>query len=253
MPRTRETARDRLEAIPRDRPMASMPAHMPDLRFQRATDRVEVFLVEDHGYFRQGMSELLAAHDSGVAIVGDAGSAEEALRQIPKLQPDVVLMDIHLPGKSGIEAIRQLSLICPLVHVLILSGSGEDGDVVEAILAGARGYLLKSSPVPEIAAGVRAAAAGGSVLSPMVASYLLDHVRKTSPDSGATASPLPALTPRELEVLRLMAAGCENSKIAEELTISTRTARNHVASILEKLHMENRIQAAVYAVKHGLA
>jgi len=252
MPRTRETARERIEAIPRDRPMASLPVDIADVRFQRTTDRVEVFLVEDHGYFRQGMSELLAAHDSGMVVVGDAGSAEEALREIPKLQPDVVLMDIHLPGKSGIEAIRQLSLIAPLVHVLILSGSGEDGDVVEAILAGARGYLLKSSPVPEIAAGVRAAAAGGSVLSPAVASYLLDHVRKTSPESGAV-SPLPSLTPRELEVLRLMAAGCENSKIAEHLTISTRTARNHVASILEKLHMENRIQAAVFAVKHGLA
>lgn len=252
MPTTKDDRDLRLEVIPRDRIMDSTSADTPDVRFQRATDRIDVFLVEDHGYFRQGLSELLAAHDSGVAVIGDAGSAEEALRQIPRLQPDVVLMDIHLPGKSGIEAIRQLSLICPLVHVLILSGSGEDGDVVEAILAGARGYLLKSSPVPEIAAGVRAAAAGGSVLSPTVASYLLEHVRKTSPTTG-TVSPLPGLTPRELEVLRLMAAGRENSQIAEELTISTRTARNHVASILEKLHMENRIQAAVYAVKHGLA
>jgi DNA-binding NarL/FixJ family response regulator len=243
--------RDRLEAIPRDRTMIPPPALL-DMRFQRATDQIEVFLVEDHGYFRQGMTELLEAHDSGISIVGDSGTAEEALRRIPELQPDVVLMDIHLPGQSGIEAIRQLRVSAPLVQVLILSGSGEDADVVEAILAGANGYLLKSSPLPEIAAGVRAAASGGSVLSPSVASYLLDHVRSTGP-GPASALPVPTLTPRELEVLRLMAAGMENSQIAEKLVISPRTARNHVASILEKLHMENRIQAAVYAVKHGLA
>jgi DNA-binding NarL/FixJ family response regulator len=221
------------------------------MRFERATDRVEVFLVEDHGYFREGMSELIQAHDPGINIAGDAGSAEEALRRIPELQPDVVLMDIHLPGLSGIEAIRQLTLTCPLVHILILSGSGEDADVIEAILAGARGYLLKTSPLPEVTAGIRAAACGGSVLSPSVASYLLDHVRQTAP-SAAHLAPLPSLTPRELEVLRLMAAGLENSQIAQQLVISPRTARNHVASILEKLHLENRIQAAVFAVKHGL-
>lgn len=228
------------------------PARTDAARYHRVSDHIEVFLVEDHGYFRDGLRELLRAHDPGIAVVGDASSAEEALGPICELQPDVVLMDIHLPGESGIEATRRLALSCPLVRVLVLSGSGGDGDVVRAILAGARGYLLKSAPIPEIAAGIRSAAQGGSVLSPDVAGELLEHVRTT----GAAPEPVastPELTPRELEVLKLMAAGMENAQIAEALVISPRTARNHVASILEKLQMQNRIQAAVYAVKHGLA
>jgi len=232
--------------------MRAPEEHHSDARFQRATDHVDVFLVEDHGYFRNGLRELLEAHDDAMSVVGDAGTAEDALRQISELQPDVVLMDIHLPGRSGIDLTYQLALTCPLVRVLVLSGSADDGDVLAAILAGARGYLLKSSPLPDIAAAIRSAAVGGSVLSPTVANQLLDHVRRTGGDPAPVA-PTPELTPRELEVLRLMAAGKENGQIADELVISTRTARNHVASILEKLQMQNRIQAAVYAVKHGLA
>lgn len=124
---------------------------------------------------------------------------------------------------------------------------------MEAILSGARGYILKSSPIAEITAGIHAAAEGGSILSPVVASHLLDHVRDNASSLRVGADPVGQLTPRELEVLRLMAQGLENSEIARELVISTRTARNHVASILEKLQMENRIQAAVYAVRHGVA
>jgi two-component system, NarL family, response regulator LiaR len=223
-----------------------------EVRYQRTTDVVEVFLVEDHGLFRHGLSELLAANDPTLRIAGSATTAEEALGEIAELLPDVVLMDIHLPGMTGIEAIRRLALTCPAVKVLVISGSAEDRDVMEAILAGARGYLLKTSPVEEITAGIHAAAQGGSVLSPVVASQLLDHVRDNASSLRVGADPVGELTPRELEVLRLMALGMENSEIARELVISTRTARNHVASILEKLHMQNRIQAAVYAVRHGV-
>jgi two-component system, NarL family, response regulator LiaR len=223
-----------------------------EVRYQRTTDVVEVFLVEDHGLFRRGLSELLAANDPTLRIAGSATTAEEALGEIAELLPDVVLMDIHLPGMTGIEAIRRLALTCPAVKVLVISGSAEDRDVMEAILAGARGYLLKTSPVEEITAGIHAAAQGGSVLSPVVASQLLDHVRDNASSLRVGADPVGELTPRELEVLRLMALGMENSEIARELVISTRTARNHVASILEKLHMQNRIQAAVYAVRHGV-
>lgn len=223
-----------------------------ETRYQRASDVVEVFLVEDHGLFRQGLSELLAATDPALHVAGSVTSAEEALEQIPELLPDVVLMDIHLPGMTGTEAIRRLALTCPSVKVLVISGSAQDRDVMEAILAGARGYILKTSPVEEITAGIHVAAEGGSVLSPMVASQLLDHVRDNASSLRVGADPVGELTPRELEVLRLMALGMENSEIAHELVISTRTARNHVASILEKLQMHNRIQAAVYAVRHGV-
>jgi DNA-binding NarL/FixJ family response regulator len=223
-----------------------------EVRYQRVSDLVEVFLVEDHRLFRQGLSELLAANDPALHIAGSATSAEEALKRIPELLPDVVLMDIHLPGMSGTEAIRRLAVLCPSVRVLVISGSAEDHDVMEAILAGASGYLLKTAPIEEITTGVHAAAEGASLLSPVVAAQLLDHVRDNASSLRVGAAPVGQLTPRELEVLRLMAQGMENSQIASELVISTRTARNHVASILEKLQMHNRIQAAVYAVRHGV-
>jgi two-component system, NarL family, nitrate/nitrite response regulator NarL len=224
-----------------------------ELRYQRASDVVEVFLVEDHGLFRDGLSELLTASDPALRIVGTAATAEDALVRLPELVPDVVLMDIHLPGMTGTDAIRQLAVTCPSVTVLVISGSAEDRDVMEAILAGARGYILKTARVEEITAGIHAAAEGGSILSPLVASQLLDHVRDNASSLRVGAAAVGQLTPRELEVLRLMAQGLENSEIARELVISTRTARNHVASILEKLQMQNRIQAAVYAVRHGVA
>jgi DNA-binding NarL/FixJ family response regulator len=162
-------------------------------------------------------------------------------------------MDIHLPEMTGIEAIRRLSVLCPSVSVLVVSGSAEDDDVMDALLAGACGYLLKTSPISDLVAAIRSAAAGGSTLSPNVASQLLSYVRQNEPSARIGSEPVGQLTPRELEVLRLLADGLENSEIAHELVISTRTAANHVASILEKLQMQNRIQAAVYAVKHGLA
>jgi DNA-binding NarL/FixJ family response regulator len=225
----------------------------PEPRYMRSSEAIEVYLVEDHGYFRQGLRELIEAHDSSIQVVGDSDSAEAALQAIPELQPDVVLMDLHLGEMSGTEAIRQLTTLCPLVRVLVLSGSAQDHDVLQAIVAGARGYLIKTAPVPEIVEGIRTAAQGGSVLSPVVSSQILDYVRDSNPQVQSDTPTRVPLTPRELEVLRLMAAGLENAQIAEKLVISPRTARNHVASILAKLQMENRIQAAVYAVKHGLA
>ena len=227
--------------------------HQRDVRYKRATDAVAVVLVEDHGLFRQGLGELLALNDPSIEVLAGFETAEQAVAEIPELTPDLVLMDVHLPEMSGVEAIRRLAVLAPRTRMLVLSGSDEDQDVMEALLAGACGYLLKSSPVEDIAAGIRTAVDGGATLSPAVASHLLDHVRRTGPGPTIAAQPVGQLTPREIEVLRLMATGMENSQIAQVLVISERTARNHVTSILEKLQMRNRIQAAVYAVKHGLA
>jgi DNA-binding NarL/FixJ family response regulator len=224
-----------------------------ELRYERPTDVIDVVLVEDHALFRQGLSEMLSVVDPGIRIAGFAENAEAALRIVPETAPDVVLMDLHLPAMSGIEAIRRLAVLAPRTRALVVSGSADDAAIMDALLAGACGYVIKSSPVDELALAIRTAAIGGSIVSPAVASQLLEHVRHNQPPLSLAAQPVGQLTPRETEVLRLLAAGLENSEIARELVISTRTARNHVASILEKLQMQNRIQAAVYAVKNGLA
>jgi DNA-binding NarL/FixJ family response regulator len=227
--------------------------HQSELSRFASRDQIDLVIVEDHRLFREGLVELLAAADPGLRIAATCGSAEHALQVIPRLMPDVVLMDIHLSEMSGIHAIQRLAVLCPTVRVLVVSGSAEDKDVMDAMLAGACGYILKDAPVEQIAEGVRSAAQGGTTLSPAVAAQLLEHIREAKPPAHIADEPVGVLTPRELEVLKLLAAGMENSEIAAELVISTRTARNHVASILEKLQMQNRIQAAVYAVRHGLA
>ena len=227
--------------------------HQPDLSRFTSRDQLDLVIVEDHRLFREGLVELLAAEDPYLRVAATCDSAEQAIEVIPPLLPDVVLMDLHLSGMSGTHAIRRLAVLCPTVRMLVVSGSADDNDVLAAILAGACGYILKDSPVEQIAAGIRLAAQGGTTLSPTVAARLLEHVRQVKPAARIADEPVGELTPRELEVLRLLAAGMENSEIAAELVISTRTARNHVASILEKLQMQNRIQAAVYAVRHGLA
>jgi DNA-binding NarL/FixJ family response regulator len=227
--------------------------YQPEVSRFTSRDQIDVVFVEDHRLFREGLVELLGMTDPGLRVVGTCDSAEQALEEIPRLMPDVVMMDIHLSEMTGIQAIRRLAVLCPTVRVLVVSGSADDHDVLDAILAGACGYILKDSPVEQIAEGIRLAAQGGSTLSPTVAAQLLEHVRQVKPPARIADEPVGELTPRELEVLRLLAEGMENSEIAAELVISTRTARNHVASILEKLQMQNRIQAAVYAVRHGLA
>jgi len=216
-------------------------------------DRIDLVIVEDQRLFREGLVELLAATDPGIRVVATCDSAEQSLEVVPRLMPDVVMMDLHLSEMSGVHAIRRLAVLCPTVRVVVVSGSADDQDVLDAILAGACGYILKDAPIERIAAGIRLAERGGTTLSPTVAARLLDHVRQVRPSAHIADEPVGELTPRELEVLKLLAAGMENSEIAAELVISTRTARNHVASILEKLQMQNRIQAAVYAVRHGLA
>jgi DNA-binding NarL/FixJ family response regulator len=227
--------------------------HQSDLSRFTSRDQLDVVLVEDHRLFREGLVELLGAVDPSLRVAASCDSAEQALEVVPRMLPDVVIMDIHLTQMSGIQAIRRLAVLCPTVRVVVVSGSADDRDVLDAILAGACGYVLKDAPVEQIAEAIRLAAQGGTKLSPTVASQLLEHVRHAKPQAHIADALVGELTPRELEVLRLLAAGMENAEIAGALVISTRTARNHVASILEKLQMQNRIQAAVYAVRHGLA
>jgi DNA-binding NarL/FixJ family response regulator len=223
----------------------------PGAEFQRATT---VVLVDDEQLIRGAIAQALTS--SGLELVGEAGDGEVAIRIVVDVRPDVVLMDLRLPGISGEHAIEQLGLLAPASRVLVLTRS-EENRVVEAIIAGASGYILKTAPPEAIVGAVKATAAGESVLSPQVAGKLLQRIReldipvKTS-DSTATAIRA-ALTERELEIFTKLASGHSNRQIAHELSVSANTVANHIASILAKLHLENRIQAAVQAVRSGIS
>lgn len=161
--------------------------------------------------------------------------------------PDVVVMDLNMPRLSGVETTRRLTAQSPVTKVLVLSVSAEESDVLEAILAGASGYLLKDGPVEDVVAGIRAAALGESLISPRIASMLMTRVRERERD--AAEQPKVTLSGRELEVLELVAQGRPNPEIAQRLFIGETTVRNHVSSILTKLQVDNRVQAAVRAVR----
>jgi len=209
-----------------------------------------VLLVDDHDLFRAGLRTLLEAE--GVHVVGEARTGTDAVAEIRTLAPDVVVMDLNMPGISGVEATAKITMFAPLTRVLVLSASDQDADVMDAIMAGACGYLLKEASIGELLAGIRAAATGESLISPAIASKVLQRLRasEASARRGSTAS---ELSDRELQVLRLIANGNDNAQIAAELHISPKTVKNHISNILMKLQIENRIQAAVFAVRSGIA
>ena len=212
-------------------------------------DRLRVLLVDDHDLFRTGLRNLL--EEQGVQVVGEAASGSDALRIVRELAPDVVVMDLNMPGMNGIEATREISAIAPLTRVVVLTISDQDDDVMDAIVAGACGYLVKDSSIEELMRGINAAAIGESLISPPIASKVLQRMRAVTLDQGAETIRA-ELSDRELDVLRLIANGKDNSEIAEALHISPKTVKNHISNILMKLQIENRIQAAVYAVRSGI-
>jgi DNA-binding NarL/FixJ family response regulator len=214
------------------------------------TDSVRVLLVDDHDLFRTGLRNLL--EEQGVQVVGEASAGAEALKIVRELAPDVVVMDLNMPGMSGVEATRHITGFAPLTRVVVLTISDQDGDVMDAILAGACGYLLKDSSIQELMSGIRAAAIGEALISPHIASKVLQRVRATSASTEAAETIRSELSDREIEVLKLIANGKDNADIAGELCISPKTVKNHISNILMKLQIENRIHAAVYAVRSGI-
>ena len=184
--------------------------------------------------------------------VADAANGEAALRRLRGMQPDGVVMDVNMPGMSGIEATREITRRSPSTAVMMLTVAQDDARVLDAVLAGASGYLLKDARLEDIVAGIHAAAAGETVLASRVAGGLLDRVRAGGQRAQQTPTAPEDLTEREREILRLVAAGHDNKEIGQRLFIGQSTVKTHVSSILEKLHVENRIQAAVYAIRHGL-
>jgi DNA-binding NarL/FixJ family response regulator len=215
---------------------------------------ITVVLVDDERLIRAALAQALS--DGGIELVGEAVNGEDAIGLVVDVRPDVVLMDLRLPGLSGVKAIEQLGLLAPASRVLVLTRS-EQNRVVEAIIAGASGYILKTAPPEAIISAVRATAGGESVLSPQIAGKLLQRIRELdipikNTDRAAVAIRA-ALTDRELEIFTLLASGKSNHEIASELSLSANTVSNHIASILAKLHLENRIQAAVQAVRSGIS
>jgi two-component system nitrate/nitrite response regulator NarL len=199
--------------------------------------------------FRTALRQLLE-ENGPLRVVGEAATGEGAVAQVREHAPDVVVMDLAMPGLGGVEATRLIIDEAPHTSVVVLTVSEEASDVVDAIVAGACGYLLKSASIDELIAGIRAAAAGDALISPGIAGRLLTHVREQA--APASPSPTTQLSARELDVLKLVAEGKDNAEIAAALFISPKTVKNHISNILMKLQISNRIQAAVYAVRRGI-
>lgn len=211
--------------------------------------RIRVLLVDDHELVRLGLRTALSI-EPDVSIIGEAGDAAEALRQVEALRPDVVLMDVLMPGTSGIEACREIRAAHPSVQVLMLTSYSDDAAVFSSIMAGAGGYLLKNTGRADLLKAVRAVARGEALLDPAVTRKVTDRLTQLA--RAKEAEEIAPLTEREREVLALVARGLTNKEIADRLVISEKTARNHISHILDKLNLSRRSEAAAYAVRKNL-
>ncbi|HEX5203477.1 MAG TPA: response regulator transcription factor [Actinoplanes sp.] len=211
---------------------------------------VRVMVVDDHPMWREGVSRDLAA--AGYEVVAATGEGRQAMRIAAAAQPDVVVLDLQLPDVSGVEVINGLRAGLPEVRILMLSASGEQQDVLDAVKAGAAGYLLKSAGLPEFLDAVSRTAAGDTVFTPGLAGLVLGEFRRLAV-WPASEVPAPKLTERETEVLRLVAKGLSYRQIAERLVLSHRTVQNHVQNTLGKLQLHNRVELTRYALQNGLA
>lgn len=214
------------------------------------TDPVTVLVVDDDDGFRAGLGQMLS--DCGFEVVGYAGDGRTALGLVQALAPNVVVMDLQMPRLNGVETTSKITESSPASAVLILSVSADEEDILEAMLVGACGYLLKGSRPEALVAGIEAAARGESMMSAPVAAKLITRLRVNGAGRAGDDSRLAFLSAREIEILGLLATGSQNGDIAEQLHISPFTVRNHISNLLRKLRVDNRTQAAAYAIRHGL-
>jgi DNA-binding NarL/FixJ family response regulator len=215
-------------------------------RAEASSQALRVVIADDHPFYRQGLAKLLG--QSGVEVVGEASNGLAAIELVEHTAPDVAVVDLNMPGLTGVEVTRRLNERMPASRVLVVSVSAEEDDVTEAILAGASGYVLKDGPVEEVVAGIQAAAAGESLLSPRIAATLLERIRDRE-RAQPELPPIP-LSEREMQVLGMVAQRQGNREIGERLGIGAGAVAKHVSSLLMKLQVENRVQAAVRTMRH---
>lgn len=213
------------------------------------SDVIRVFLADDHAVVRRGLEALIETQ-ADMVVVGTAVDGEEAVQQVDRLSPDVILLDIQMPRKNGVAAIGEIKTAHPDARILVLTSFGDDDTVFAAIKAGAMGYLLKDSSPQELMQAIRHVYNGRASLHPDIALKVIQELNKPPADLPLTDDPL---TEREVEVLKLVARGLSNQEIADQLVVSERTVRTHLSNILGKLHLANRTQAALYALRQGLA
>jgi two-component system nitrate/nitrite response regulator NarL len=213
---------------------------------------IRILIVDDHTLFRSGIRLALQRHE-GFEVVGEAGDGLEGIKRATQLRPDVVLLDLHMPGIGGLEALRLLMEDVPETKVVMLTVSEDADDLLETLRSGARGYLLKNIDTEFLLESIQRAARGESVMSPQMANKLADSLRVPPKDSAVAAAVSPdKLSPREREIIVMLARGASNKEIARVLSLSESTIKIHVQGILRKLNIAKRVQAAVYAVEHGL-
>ena len=212
--------------------------------------RIRVMVVDDHPMWRTGVARDLA--EAGYDVAAAVGEGAQAVRVAAAVRPDVVILDLQLPDRSGVEVIRGVLAEAPQARVLVLSASGEQRDVLEAVKAGATGYLLKSAQHDEFLDAVRRTADGDAVFTAGLAGLVLGEFRRMATAVEGPDSDVPSLTDREIEVLRLVAKGLSYKDIAERLVLSHRTVQNHVQNTLSKLQLHNRVELARYAIERGL-
>jgi len=213
------------------------------------TDEIRILIADDHAIVREGLRALIETEE-GMILVGEAADGNEVVKHALTRQPDVILMDLVMPRKDGIAAIREIHAAQPEIPIIVLTSFAEDERVVQAIRAGATSYLLKDSSPQELLRSIQYAHRGEPYLPPAITRKLMHQLQQ---GPSLTSAPVEPLTEREVEVLRLIARGLSNQQIAAALFISERTARTHVSNILSKLDLENRTQAALYALREGLA
>jgi DNA-binding NarL/FixJ family response regulator len=213
---------------------------------------ISLLVVDDHPLFREGVASLMARIED-IVIVGEGDTGEEAMRLVDNLQPDVVLMDLYMPGMGGIEAIRMISRRHPDIGIIVLSMLDDDDSVFAAVKAGARGYILKDAERGSLLRAIRSVAHGEALLGDVIAARVLAHLGASPSTCTPPLDPdIRHLTPREVEILTFIARGCRNAELAERLFISERTVGNHISNIFRKLHVNDRSQAIIRARDAGL-
>jgi len=217
-------------------------------------ETIQLLIADDHALFREGLRALFSAIE-GIELVGEATTGQEAIDIVAELQPDVVLMDIDMPGMSGVEATRSILRKAPSTGIVMVTMLEDDASVFSAMRAGARGYVLKGAQPTELLQTIRAVANGQALFGPAIATRMMRFFNETNArfKTSQPEDAFPELTPRELEVLELIAQGCKNSEIAEKLVISDKTVRNHITNIFSKLQVADRAQAIIKAREAGLA